>query len=226
MAEEKIEVISIKDRALQAQDGQKYNKAQREQNRILIAERRFQGVSFRDIAAELHVSVGYCYSEYKHIEEQWREEAARNLDDLKARELAKLDKIEQEAWKAWDASTKQATKITEDFGFKGAERHRTKAKATREDQVGNPKFLDIIAKCIDRRCKLLGLDSIDRFVSEESQEMNALEARLQRYTGVLGVIAVGTANALALDDGSGESMDSARSASEAGAILDVDGHEW
>lgn len=222
---ERVEVIKIADRKLRAGEGKKYTAAQREQRRIFIANQRFKGVSFRDIASELGVSVGYVYSEYKQVEEQWRAESRKSMDELKARELAKLDAIEQEAWRAWERSCEQATKLREDYAYnqEGA-RQRKKAQATREDQIGNPKFLDVIARCIDRRCKLLGLDvGLAPATSDDETEVSPLEARLARYQGVLGVLAVGIANPLALEHGAGKPVDSARSAPETGAILDAYG---
>lgn len=221
---EKMEIIKIADRKMRAGEGRIHSAALREQNRIRIAQQRFKGVPFREIASELGVSVGYVYSEYKHVEEQWRAESRKSLDELKSRELAKIDLIEQEAWKAWERSCEQALKMREDYAFNSeGTRQRKKAQALREDQAGNPKFLDVIAKCIDRRCKLLGLDAEIVQPAKEGAALSDLETRLQRYQGVLGVIAVGISNPLALGDSVGEPMDSTRSPSETGAILDAHG---
>ena len=222
---DRVEVISIAERATRAGHGRKLNALQRERNRARITELRFQNVSFREIAEELGVSVGYIYSEYKEVEKSWRAIARTSMDDLKARELAKLDAIEAEAWKAWQRSCDAATKQREEYEYQSdGNRRRKKGTLFRDDSIGNPKFLDVIAKCIDRRCKLLGLDpDVGSSIPDTPDALNPLSARIARYAGVLGVVAVGIPDALALDNSAGESVDTARSAPEASTIFDTHG---
>jgi hypothetical protein len=225
MTNAKIDVINISERKYRAGEGRKHNAAQREHIRAEIAKLRYRGISFRDIADELHISLAYCYSEYKKLEEAWIAESLHDVARLRAREIAKLDEIEAQAWQAWSRSCDYHTILAEQFEYgPTGDRRRKKAEAKRIERPGDAKFLDIIGKCIERRCKLLGLDRLAADASPAADEQNALSVRLAQYQGVLGVVAVGLTNPLALDDSAGESVDSARSASETSAILDVDGY--
>ena len=50
--------------------------------------------------------VGY---DLKAIQRRWREDTSRNLDEEKARVLAKLDELERTYWQAWEDSLGQIT---------------------------------------------------------------------------------------------------------------------
>ncbi len=98
------------------------------------------------------------------MQKRWQESSLANtdanrakLDAKKAEELAKIDALERTYWKAWRRSCKDrevqtAEKVTGDTA-------RSKAATRREGQSGNPAFLAGVERCIDRRCKLLGLDA-------------------------------------------------------------------
>jgi hypothetical protein len=77
-----------------------------------------------------------------------------DLDAVKAKELAKLDRLELTYWRAWErsCSTREIRSVTKK-GEAGTSMLRT------EGRDGNPKFLEGVHKCIERRCVLLGLDA-------------------------------------------------------------------
>ena len=113
----------------------KRTRIQIEDDRREIASLYLQGKTQQAIAERLNMTrqmVGY---DLKAIQRRWREDTSRNLDEDKARELAKLDELERTHWQAWEDSLEQ------------------------EDKHGNPAYLRGVIDCIDRRCKLLGLDS-------------------------------------------------------------------
>ena len=88
-----------------------------------------------------------------------------DLNEAKARELAKVDALEIEYWKAWENSLKDAEVfITEKVGTqKGTNMDkRGKEVFRREGQTGNPSFLAGIQWCINKRCEILGLDAPKR----------------------------------------------------------------
>ena len=74
---------------------------------------------------------------------------------LRERELQRIDRVEREAWAAWERSQQpvQSAVVTgEDI-----------AKRTRksvQQKYGDPRFLDIVHKCIAQRRAMLGLDMI------------------------------------------------------------------
>lgn len=88
------------------------------------------------------------------IREAWLESSLLDFNEVKGRELARIDKVEREAWTAWERSQDDAetTKVVETESNKRWE-------AQTKGQAGDPRFLDIVMKCVDRRCKILGVDA-------------------------------------------------------------------
>lgn len=146
---------------------------EREENLPRITELYLRGRTQAQIGAELGLSQGMISNDLKLIQRRWREQTAFNLDEAKAKELAKIDLMERDyqEWKvfyleAWEASKTERTKARQETGGKGKDGKAvvTKASMEKEQRDGNPAFLDGLIKCntgidgcIDRRCKLLGL---------------------------------------------------------------------
>ena len=83
-----------------------------EDDRREIASLYLQGKTQQAIAERLNMTrqmVGY---DLKAIQRRWREDTSRNLDEDKARELAKLDELERTHWQAWEDSLEQFTTET------------------------------------------------------------------------------------------------------------------
>ncbi|MEW5724777.1 MAG: hypothetical protein AB1896_16815 [Thermodesulfobacteriota bacterium] len=89
------------------------------------------------------------------IQKEWRESTLRDFDEAKAKELAKLDELERTMWTAWERSLGEVTTRTVQQG-RGEDTVRT---IRTEERQGDPRFLEGIMKCIERRCKLLGFDA-------------------------------------------------------------------
>ena len=86
--------------------------------------------------------VGY---DLKAIQRRWREDTSRNLDEDKARELAKLDELERTHWQAWEDSLEQVTtessaRTTSGRG-NGDGSVTEQAAIRREGKQGNPAYL-------------------------------------------------------------------------------------
>lgn len=92
----------------------------------------------------------------KTIQERWQASSIRSFDEARARELAAIDNLERVAWEAYQSSIEPIIKR------KTAKRVGGETtEATQEVSLGygDPRFLDKVSWCIDRRCKLLGLDA-------------------------------------------------------------------
>jgi len=128
-----------------------------DRRRALVAEHYLEGLTQSQIARELGVSQGTVSHDLKAIRQQWQASANRDFDEAVGIELAKLDKVEREAWKAWNRSLEPAesTRVMQQAGNKRAE------KTTRQ-QHGDPRFLEQIQRCIAARRALLGLDAPTR----------------------------------------------------------------
>lgn len=122
------------------------------------------GKTQTEIAKEQDVTQATISRDLKALREQWLASALIDINEAKGRELAKIDALEVEYWEAWRRS------IGEQI------RERTKAKGISIDGqagspkqiektvqkftlIGDPRFLQGIERCIDKRCKILGLDA-------------------------------------------------------------------
>lgn len=136
----------------------------------LVIDREFElqlwikGWSLRDIAKELsanreyivsHVSV---WNDIQFMLREWRRFRLDKIDDMKQAEFVKLNALEREYWDAWERSKEEYRKrVAEKKG--GEDGAVMKQSLTQEDRNGDPRYLDGVMKCIDKRCKLLGLDA-------------------------------------------------------------------
>lgn len=92
----------------------------------------------------------------KTIQERWLASSVRSFDEARAQELAKLDELERVAWDAYELSKEP---IVRRKTAKKVDGQTTEATQEVSLGYGDPRFLDKVSWCIDRRCKLLGLDT-------------------------------------------------------------------
>jgi len=94
-----------------------------------------------------------CY-DLRIVRRRWLESSIRNFDEARAQELAKLDRIEAEFWAGWERSRriKQVTSTKRREGNDVS----TETGFRKEEQAGNPHFMDGVLKCIFKRCAILG----------------------------------------------------------------------
>lgn len=217
-----VEVVNIADIA---KSGPKFTKEQREDMRTRVAALRLQGFSFKDIAAQLNISASTAYEEYKVVEHRWRIASYHAINALKSRELARLDVVEDEAWAAWRRSQQDTTEMTQDYTGSGETRVLMGTKAKRVGRDGDARFLKIVVDCIDRRIKILGLEEDTRGAtpSDTPDDERSISDRLARYSGIFGFVIAESQDGTAHQPRPGESLDSPRSAPEAGRVFDVDG---
>jgi len=124
---------------------------------VLVGEMYCQGKTYAQISSQLRISMGSVASAMKLARRIWQERASEAYEHKLAEELAKIDRLEQESWKGWYDSRKAAIKImdrTRSGGEEGTVKEKSRSK---ENQYGDPRFLDLIGKQIDRRIALLGL---------------------------------------------------------------------
>lgn len=121
---------------------------------VEAARMYLSGFTMRKIAERLDCSLTTVYRSLEVARGLWRERAALAIAEHKAHELARIDQVEFEAWKAWRRSQKD--EVTEEEGTtpKGP-----MSRTRRKGQAGDGQFLSIIQKCVDQRLKLLGLDT-------------------------------------------------------------------
>lgn len=143
-----------------ADTGPKRSDFQREQDYVEIARRYLQGETQASIAEHIGVTQQQISADLKTIQKRWLKSVTMMIDAAKAKELAKIDLLEQTYWNAWFASiTPKEIKSSEVFTVNGDGNATKKASLKTEQRDGNPAFLAGVDRCIERRCKLLGLDA-------------------------------------------------------------------
>lgn len=85
----------------------------------------------------------------KTIQDRWLASSIRDFDEARAQELAKIDNLERTYWLEYEASKDPVIK-------------RKTATKVDGQTTGDPRYLQGIQWCIDRRVKLLGLDGPTR----------------------------------------------------------------
>ena len=111
------------------------------------------------IAQHFGVHPGQISRDLLVIQKQWQEQTQLNLDEAKARELAKLDEIERQAWEAWEKSRKDAETMEVTGTAQGGKGKPETVRKTTKGQAGDSRFLAIVLECQKRRAEILGLDA-------------------------------------------------------------------
>jgi hypothetical protein len=150
-----------------------------------IAHYYLRGWTMADIGAQIGISKSQVIRDLKTLHKLWMDSGLMDLNAQKLVQLAKLDKLEYELWEAWDRSTRERETTTaehiEESGKLGlrdtakglAYGERDKTSIKKEQLCGDPRIADVILKCIERRCKLLGLD----VTGEEAADTRPVQTR-------------------------------------------------
>ncbi len=119
-----------------------------------VADLYLQGWTQVAIGEHLGVAQPTICDDLKHIRHEWRESTIRDFDAARDLELRKLDRVEREAWAAWERSQKpiQSAVVNGD----GAGQPARKSMKSRH---GDLRALEIILKCGTSRRAMLGLDA-------------------------------------------------------------------
>ncbi len=111
-----------------------------------------------DIAEKVGLSQSTVCRDIQALQRGWLKDAAGDFDAAKAQELAKIDDLERTYRTAWIRSCEDAeTQVAK--AVKSSKESRKEATKTTKGQSGDPRFLIGVQWCIDRRCKILGIDA-------------------------------------------------------------------
>jgi hypothetical protein len=119
-----------------------------------VADLYIQGRTQVAIGEQLGIPQPTVSTDLTAIRKLWRESSVRNFDEAKEMELQKLDRVEREAWAAWERSQKPAQSATVEGD--GAPR---RSRKTIVQKNGDPRYLDTVLKCVAARRAILGLDA-------------------------------------------------------------------
>src|SRR6516162_495477 len=178
------------------------------QERFRILERRkrvaalyLQGMSQWEIGRQLGVTQQCIAKDIQALEKEWLASAVVDIDAAKAKELARIDRLERVAWRAWQrscqrkerATTRMEKKLDED-----AHKAKTVTSKATELRDGNPEYLKRVEWCISKRCELLKLNPPQRLEHGGSTEMPPIRTemqpeltRAQRFVRIAALLADG-----------------------------------
>jgi hypothetical protein len=165
--------------------GNKRTGPEREADLILEARMYLEGYSQREIADRIcdirhyNISAQQVSQDMKKVRNRWLDSQIKDFDQAKAHELSKIDNLEREYWEAWRGSLKIATEIysEKEEGSMNADAKavtgvnsppgkpvysKSKVKKKETQTFGEPRYLEGIRWCIDKRCKIFGLDAPSR----------------------------------------------------------------
>ncbi len=143
------------------------------QRKHIMADRRnkvsefyLQGYRKNEIARELNVSQRTISSDLKFLHEMWKKQQIDNIDEIKIRELAKLDELEKKCSKKFNGCNKATS---------GA------------------RFLEEWRKILERRSKLLGLDAAEKHmvvgaIATISKEQNDAAFKAAQKTSGIKIV--------------------------------------
>lgn len=135
---------------------------------VTVAERYLAGQAQATIAAEIGVTQSTVSRYLKKLQERWREAANEFIDDRKARELARIDRVEREYWEAWeksktDARTRSGRKKTVELTGLDEDKNLVHVPALEREyslsvkaQTGDPRYLQGVQWCVETRLKIMG----------------------------------------------------------------------
>lgn len=151
--------------------GPKRNLVDRAKDRLEVIEYYLKGKNYRDIAKMIsddreysisHVAVG---NDVKFVLNEWKKTRDDKVELYLTIELAKIDKLEREYWEAWEKSKvdweQKAAKIIKNKDGKeiGGVLSREETSVKHFTEFGDPRFLQGVERCIEKRIALLGLDA-------------------------------------------------------------------
>lgn len=154
------------------------------QRRAIVAKLYLKGWTQTEIGINQGVSQGQISQDLEKIREDWRESAIVDFNDAKIKELAKLDQLESTLWKAWERSLEPIKKSTK--RMQGKVDHKKLATSQTvdnfnttevvEERLGDPRYLEGVQRCIQKRCDLLGLDAPLK-IAETDEEGKMIRSR-------------------------------------------------
>lgn len=150
-----------------------YSAGTRERTINLSIELYLKGYGYRAIAnmIEERTSVTITHTTVRKYVKQalaeWKDERLQMLDEQKTLELQKISRLELTYWDEYENSKKEvkktknkqhATPAKKDGNAEMEVRSAYKEVAT-EERLGDPRYLQGIQWCIEKRCEILGIDA-------------------------------------------------------------------
>ncbi len=150
-----------------------------------VAARYVRGQTQWEIARAFEVDQGTISRDLKAIHAEWLASAVLSRGEWTARELARIDEVERQAWAAWAKSQENAETLRAKMRGDKAETEKIS-----KGQAGDPRYLEIVLKCIAariallapaNRTELLGMENVKSLSDDERAA--AIRSVLSRVGG-------------------------------------------
>jgi hypothetical protein len=193
------------------------------QERFRILERRrriasmyLRGLSQWEIGKQLGVTQQCVAKDVQALEKEWLASAVVDIDAAKAKELARVDRLERVAWRAWRRSCQRKERATTRLEKQlDAQQGKSVTSKQTEGRDGNPEYLKRVEWCINKRCELLKLNPPQRLEHGGSTELPPIQTevveltRAQRFVRLAALLA--GSGVVPSDSGTGSGPDDAPS---------------
>lgn len=145
---------------------------ERERDHVLIARMYVRGKSQQEMKLTINalypdkpLTAETIRLDLQAIRTAWLQSTLVDFNAAKAKELARLDEAEREAWEAWERSKDKHVRIEYDVADdqvafspeKVADVKRKRKHKIIEATVGDIKYLEMVERMIKMRCDILGL---------------------------------------------------------------------
>jgi len=127
--------------------------------RMRVAEMYLAGKWQVEIAKELGVTQPCISQDLTVLRRLWLQSSLVSIDQARSRELAKLDRLEMECWKAWDESKNPLNKSHNKKRTGDEKQNWDESGSETIDQIGDYRFLSGVFNCISKRCEIFGLNA-------------------------------------------------------------------
>lgn len=135
------------------------SKAERAAQLDQVAELYLQGWTQAEIGEHIGRSQQQVSYDLVQLRKRWAASADKKMDVHLAQQLAKLDHLEATYWDAWERSMEERRTRTASRKQGGRDGNVNSSALKTEDVLGDPRYLAGIERCIQQRCKLLGIEA-------------------------------------------------------------------
>lgn len=140
-----------------------------------VARLYLQGTSKQEIMDRLGITLGNLNFDLRRLRKRWKESALEAMDARVAVESARVKRIYAAAWEAYEKSKEQRVTVNQKTRENEETGERIKEASRRvEEQYGDPRFLEIALRCIERICKIYGVDGPIKIETNQENKVGVL----------------------------------------------------
>jgi len=143
-----------------------------------VAEYWLKGKGLRVISQLVGLSIAQVRRDLDHARKLWAQTFRDNLNGLVDKEFARLDRIEAEAWRAWERSQAKSIEKTTEVN-EGLEGTTTKRTRKVKQPIGEAAMLAIPLKCVEARIRLFEFMTRDSAGDRDDIIVEAVEVIVQ-----------------------------------------------